>query len=59
VRWGDPDDSDNWYWADVFSGDDDQDATVLFTMDPGTYTLEIAYREDGALLDAIVISKVD
>ena len=27
--------------------------------DPGTYTLEIARREDGTQLDAIVISRVD
>jgi len=44
---------------DVFSYDDDEDATVLFTMPAGAYTLENAYREDDALLDAIVISNVD
>jgi len=59
VRWNDPPDSDNWFWNDVFSDDDDQDATVLFTMPAGTYTLEIARREDGAMLDVIVISKID
>jgi len=32
---------------------------VEFTMAPGTYTLEFAYREDGLLLDAIVISKLE
>jgi len=58
VRWSDPDDSYNWYWADVFSAEDDADA-VFFTMPAGTHTLEIARREDGALLDAIVISKID
>jgi hypothetical protein len=30
--------------------------TVLFTLPAGTYTLEIAYREDGCLLDALVIT---
>ncbi|MHC4174668.1 MAG: hypothetical protein ACYTBX_16815, partial [Planctomycetota bacterium] len=59
VRWNDAEDLGNWFWADVFSDDDDQDATVLFTMPAGTYTLEIARREDGAMLDVIVISKVD
>ncbi|MHC4629951.1 MAG: discoidin domain-containing protein [Planctomycetota bacterium] len=59
VRWNDPPDTANWFWNDVFSDDDDQDATVLFTMPAGTYTLEIAYRETGAMLDAIVISKID
>ncbi|MHC4632983.1 MAG: discoidin domain-containing protein [Planctomycetota bacterium] len=58
VRWSDPDDSDNWYWADVFSGD--HDATVAnWTLPAGTHTLEIAYREDAALWDVIVISKID
>jgi hypothetical protein len=58
VRWSDPDDSDNWYWADVFSAD--HEATVAnWTLPAGTYTLEIARREDGALIDAIVISKID
>jgi len=46
-------------WFDVFSDDDDQEATVLFGMDPGTYTLEIARREDGAFLDAIALVKMD
>ena len=59
VRWNDPPAVTNWFWNDVFSDDDDQDATVLFTMPAGTYTLEIARREAGAMLDALVISKVD
>ena len=59
VRWNDPPDAANWFWNDVFSDDDDQDATVLFTMPAGTYTLEIAYRETGAMLDAIVILRID
>jgi len=58
VRWSDPDDSDNWYWADVFSGDHD-DPVAYWTLPAGTHTLEIAYREDGALWDVIVISKVN
>lgn len=58
VRWSDPPDGDAWYWEDVFSGDHDGQ-TANWTLPAGTYTLEIARREDGALLDAIVISKVD
>jgi hypothetical protein len=58
VRWSDPDDSDNWYWADVFSGDHDEEV-ANWTLPAGTHTLEIAYREDGALWDVIVISKID
>ncbi|MBA7668829.1 hypothetical protein ES703_76945 [subsurface metagenome] len=58
VRWMDPPNSDNWYWHDVFSGD--HDATVAnWTLPAGTHTLEIAYREDAALWDVIVISKID
>jgi len=59
VRWNDPPPADNWFWSDVFSDDDPQDATVLFTMGPGPHTLEIARREDGTQLDVIVISKVN
>ena len=35
---------------------DDAGAVVQFTMAAGTYALEIGYREDGALLDAILFS---
>ncbi|MHC4509841.1 MAG: hypothetical protein ACYTAO_12915, partial [Planctomycetota bacterium] len=59
VRWNDPPDLSGWFWNDVFSDDDDQDATVLFTMPAGTYVLEIVRREAGAMLDVIVISKID
>jgi hypothetical protein len=58
VRWSDPPDSSNWYWHDVFSGDHDNEV-ANWTLPAGTYTLEIARREDGALLDVVVISKVD
>jgi hypothetical protein len=55
VRWADPPDGDNWHWDDVFSVDHDGE-TANWTLPAGTYTLEIARREDGALLDAIVIT---
>jgi len=58
VRWSDPPDSDSWYWHDVFSGDHAGE-TANWTLAAGTHTLEIARREDGALLDIIVISKID
>jgi hypothetical protein len=58
VRWSDPPDSDNWYWHDVFSGDHDQ-AVANWTLPAGSYTLEIARREDAALIDTILISKVE
>jgi len=43
-----------WHWTPVNSYDAGS-ATVLFRMPAGTYTLEVAYREEGALLDAIAI----
>jgi len=58
IRWSDPPNSDSWYWEDVFSAEDSGE-TVLFTMDPGTYTLEVGYRENAALMDTILISKVE
>jgi hypothetical protein len=58
VRWSDPPNSNDWYWADVFSSEDNAE-TVLFTLPAGKHTLQIGYREDCALMDAIVISKVD
>jgi hypothetical protein len=58
IRWSDPPNSESWYWDDVFSAEDAGE-TVLFTMDPGTYTLEVGYREDAALMDTILISKVE
>ena len=44
-----------WHWGDVINTDA-ANISVRYTLAPGTYTLEIAYREDGARLDAIVIS---
>jgi len=58
VRWNYIPVGTQWHWDDVHSTEDNNTA-VQFTMPAGTYTLEIAYREDGALLDAIVISKID
>ncbi len=48
----------DWYW-DVVHGSDDADTEVEWTMAAGTYTLEIAYREDGAQLDAITITRIN
>jgi len=59
VRWNDMPGGGEWSWADVFSDDDPEDDTVLFTLNPGAHTLEIARREDGAQLDVIVISSID
>jgi hypothetical protein len=50
---------DYWNWEEVSSSTDSQDPTILWTMEPGTYTLEISCREAGAAWDAIVITKVE
>lgn len=55
VRWG-LDVGDTWHNVPVRSMDD-ADQTVLFTVAPGMYNLDIAFREDGALLDAFTITK--
>ena len=44
-----------WEWETVES-DDHSDAVVHWTLPAGTHTLEIAKREDGVLLDAILIT---
>ena len=44
-----------WHWDDMHN-DQDGSMPIEFTLAPGTHTLEVAYREDGALLDAIVIT---
>ena len=57
VRWNDMAGGSDWQW-DVVHSSDDGNAEVEWTMAAGTYTLEIAYREDGALIDAIMITKI-
>ena len=49
------DNSETWIWDEVHNYEDGS-IVVQFTLDAGTHTLEVAYREDGALLDAIVIT---
>jgi len=58
VRWNDIAPGSNWHW-DVVHSSDDGNKEVEWTMAAGTHTLEIAYREAGVLLDAIVITKID
>ena len=47
-----------WHW-DMVHSSDGGNREVEWTMAAGTYTLNVAYREEGVLLDAIVISKID
>ena len=54
VRFNDMPGGDNWHWEHVYSDDDNREV-VEFTLTAGAHTLEIARREDGALLDAIAV----
>jgi hypothetical protein len=56
IRWG-LDLGEGWHEVPI-SSMDDNDQTVLFTIPGGLYNLQIAFREDGALLDALRITKV-
>lgn len=52
MNWGFPAGATTWQWSELTNG-----ATgIRCTLAAGTYTLEIAYREDGARLDAILIT---
>jgi len=55
IQWNGQPVGQDWAWNDMYSSNAGG-RTVLFTMPAGTYTLEIAYREDGCLLDALVIT---
>jgi len=48
-----------WHWVNVVAGDDADDPDAVYTLEPGTHTLLIANRDDGTMLDAIVITKID
>jgi len=54
----DLDEGEDWLWSDIHSLDDGG-AVVNFTLAAGQHNLEVAYREDGLLIDAFLISKVD
>jgi hypothetical protein len=58
IRFNDISDGAEWHWDEVHSNDHNNQV-VKITLPAGAHTLEIVRREDGALLDAIVISKID
>ncbi len=55
VRWNDIEAGADWHWDEVHSSDHG-DAIVNWTLPAGQHTLEIVRREDGGLLDAILIT---
>jgi hypothetical protein len=55
VRFNGMDAPSGWAWDEVHSNDHDN-TVVNWTLAAGEHTLEIAKREDGTLLDAILIT---
>ncbi len=55
VKFNGMDAPDGWAWDEVHS-DDHDDEVVSWTLPAGDHTLEIARREDGTLLDVILIT---
>jgi hypothetical protein len=58
IRFNDISDGAAWHWDEVHSNDHGNQV-VKITLPAGAHTLEVARREDGALLDAIVIMAVE
>ncbi len=58
MRFNEIDAPDGWAWDEVHSNDH-SNTVVNWTLPAGANTLEIAKREEGVLLDIIVISKID
>jgi hypothetical protein len=57
VRFNDIEHSNEWLWDEVHSSDSDPTNEVVnWTLPAGGHTLEIAKREDGTLIDAILIT---
>jgi hypothetical protein len=54
----DVDEGEDWFWSDIYSIDDGG-GVVSFTLGAGQHNLEIAYREDGILIDAFLITRID
>ena len=55
---GIPQTGDDWHWEPVHSNNDGNQV-VQFTLTDGQHTLEIAPREDGTLVDAVAVVKID
>jgi Zn-dependent metalloprotease len=45
-----------WHWDDVHNGGTASTPAATFTLAAGNHTLEIAYREDGARLDRLLVT---
>ena len=59
IRWNSIEAGAAWHWDEVHDEQQSGNPRVEWTLPAGQHTLEIARREDGGLLDLIVISKLD
>jgi len=57
IRFNDIEAGANWHWDDVHSSDHNNQV-VSITLPAGKHSLQIAYREDGCQVDAILITAV-
>ncbi len=55
VKWNGVTRTTQWKWDKVHDSDDSSN-TVVYNLSAGQHTLEIAYREDGAKLDQVLIT---
>ncbi len=55
IRWNELLPHDRWGWAEVFD-DTEEKVPIEFNLENGDHHLEIAYREDGARLDRLLIT---
>jgi hypothetical protein len=56
IKWNAIEAGAEWHWDEVHDNDQSGNPRVEWTLPAGQHTLEIARREDGGLLDAIVIT---
>jgi hypothetical protein len=55
INWNDIVPGASWHWGNV-TNDASNDAVVQYSLAAGTHTVNIAYREDGARLDKVLIT---
>lgn len=55
VRWNGIETGDRWVWNAVHDADRNGDV-VLFDLEAGSHTIEVAHREDGIALDRLLVT---
>lgn len=56
VKWNGLEDDRGWRWKRVYDTDDDDRRIVSCYLDASDHALEVAYRENGARLDCLVLT---